>query len=569
MINPAQAVNYAMARLLLQNDVPDPQLEAVICYDRPDLEGDQPHASDLAPIDVFETRPASYRFKNWNVGRDEKVARAVRYHFGSGGEKWSTTSNRPLDDPRQLSDAYSPWVGPGAVEIINRHPQLKPLMAPAPVVIASNGKAVLGYGGEVKHAKAFAPVGDGKAAICRKFANLSAATRIYKQGTPKEDIVRALLAEEGNSAIMLEDIAAPDCYYIEKELTERAGIPVMHDDQHGTAMVSLAGLINSLRVTGRVAMNATRDEIRAALGEVKVVVSGAGSSAIATANLFVKNGVQPHHVFMLDTGGLLYRDREDYHGLNAEKHEYARGPRALEKYGFDRVWDGRKNLHRISLEDVMAKVRPDVFVGLSGKDAFRDKSIIRLMAEKPIIFAMANPDPEITPDELRELGIVGAVVATGRSDYPNQVNNALVYPFLFRAVVIEAQATRITDTMKAAAAYTLADLALEEVPPGVVRAYRLEQLAFGADYIIPKQIDPRLRVEVTMAVIEQAFRDGVTRYEFKSEAQKLRFLKLVRDKLRDEAGMISATEAQMLGADYEREFGYTGFGTVAQWREAA
>jgi malate dehydrogenase (oxaloacetate-decarboxylating)(NADP+) len=294
-------------------------------------------------------------------------------------------------------------------------------------------------------------------------------------------VVRAIAPTFGG--INLEDIKAPECFVIEERLKEMLDIPVFHDDQHGTAIIATAGLINALEVVGK------------KIEDVQIVVNGAGASAIACSEMFILAGVRRENITMLDSRGVVHTGRKE--GMNEYKARFARET------------DAR------TLEDAMQGV--DVFVGLSVADVVT-QDMVRSMGERPIIFAMANPDPEIKY-ELAKEARPDAIVATGRSDYPNQVNNVLGFPFIFRGA-LDVQACRINEEMKLAAAHALAALAREDVPDSVLKAYDLESLKFGPDYIIPKPFDPRVLLWEAPAVAEAAMKSGVTRRQIDLDAYR-------------------------------------------------
>ena len=397
---------------------------------------------------------------------------ALALHAAGRPGKLETRISKPLRTARDLSLAYSPGVAEPCLHI-HRDPALaydyttKGNM----VAVISNGTAVLGLGN--LGALASKPVMEGKVALFKRFADIDGIDLEVSTEEVDEfvDCVRYLGASFGG--INLEDIKAPECFVIEQRLRELMDIPVFHDDQHGTAIVAAAGLINACHLTGR------------ALSDIRLVVNGAGAAAIACAELVKAMGVRPEGVTLCDTKGVVYRGRTA--GMNQWKSAHA-----VET-------DAR------TLAEAVAGA--DVFFGLSVRGALTAE-MVRSMAGRPIIFAMANPDPEITPEEARAVRD-DAIVATGRSDYPNQVNNVLGFPYIFRGA-LDVRAGTINDAMKVAAAEALAALAREDVPDEVHRASG-GRLAFGPDYIIPHAVDPRLISRVPPAVARAATESGVAR----------------------------------------------------------
>jgi malate dehydrogenase (oxaloacetate-decarboxylating)(NADP+) len=337
------------------------------------------------------------------------------------------------------------------------------------VAVISNGTAILGLGN--LGALAAKPVMEGKAVLFKRFADVDAIDIEVATDDAQRFIDAVELLEPSFGGINLEDIAAPDCFVIEQTLKERMKIPVFHDDQHGTAIITAAGLINACHLTGR------------KMGEIKVVVNGAGAAAIACTELIKAMGVKGDHVTMCDRKGVIYKGRTDL--------------------------DQWKSAHAVETDArtlADACIGADVFLGLSAAGALKPQ-MVETMGKEPIIFAMANPDPEIRPEDARAVK-PDAIVATGRSDYPNQVNNVLGFPFIFRGA-LDVRATAINDEMKIAAAEALAELAREPVPEEVAAAYGGRSQSFGRDYIIPAPFDPRLMEVVASAVAEAAGRTGV------------------------------------------------------------
>jgi malate dehydrogenase (oxaloacetate-decarboxylating)(NADP+) len=378
-----------------------------------------------------------------------------------------------------LSLAYTPGVAVPCLEI-KRDPEAayKYTSKGNLVAVVTNGSAVLGLGDI--GGLAGKPVMEGKAVLFKRFADIDVYDLEIDSHDP-EDIIRTVqLLEPTFGGINLEDIRAPECFYIEERLKELMDIPVFHDDQHGTAIISGAALINALDIVGKDPKH------------VKVVYNGAGAAGIACADLHVLLGVQPENMIMCDSKGVLYVGRED--GMNPYKAKY------------QRETDQR------ALADALRGA--DVFIGVSAKDVVTGE-MAASMAENPIIFAMANPDPEITPEAVLAVR-QDAIMATGRSDYPNQVNNVLGFPFVFRGA-LDVRARAITDEMKIAAAMGLAELAREDVPEAVSRAYGNEEFRFGRNYIIPKPFDSRVLTSVAPAVARAAIESGVARVEIDLE----------------------------------------------------
>ena len=398
---------------------------------------------------------------------------ALLLHSSGRPGKLEITPTKPLTTQRDLSLAYSPGVAVPCLRIAEDPSTAYDYTAKGNVVaVISNGTAVLGLGD--LGALASKPVMEGKAVLFKRFADVDGIDLEVDTRDVDEFVncVRFLGASFGG--INLEDIKAPDCFIIEERLRELLDIPVFHDDQHGTAIIAAAGLINACDITGR--------DIR----DVKMVVNGAGAAGIACAELFTTMGVPRENIILCDTKGVVYRGRTD--GMNQWKSSFA-------------VATDKRTLQE-------AVAGSDVFVGLSAKGAMTPE-MVKSMADKPIIFALANPDPEITPEEVKAVR-ADAIVATGRSDYPNQVNNVLGFPYLFRGA-LDVRATTINEAMKIAAAKALAALAREDVPDEVDAAYSGRRLRYGADYIIPVPFDPRLIVTVPAAVAQAAMESGVAR----------------------------------------------------------
>ncbi len=396
---------------------------------------------------------------------------ALELHASGRPGKLEIRATKPLTTQRDLSLAYSPGVAAPCLRINQDPAAAYDYTAKGNLVaVISNGTAVLGLGN--LGALAAKPVMEGKAVLFKRFADIDGIDLEVDTQDVDEFVNCVRFLGRSWGGINLEDIKAPECFIIEQRLKELLDIPVFHDDQHGTAIIAAAGLINALHLTGR-------DR-----GSVRMVINGAGSAGIACADLLKSMGVPHDGILLCDTRGVIYKGREA--GMNQWKSAHA------------------VETDKRSLEDAMRGA--DVVFGLSIKGAF-SKQMVATMAAKPVIFAMANPDPEITPEEVAEVR-ADAIVATGRSDYPNQVNNVLGFPYIFRGA-LDVRASSINMEMKIAAAEALARLAREEVPEEVSRAYGEESLRFGQDYIIPAPFDPRLIVAVPRAVAEVAMRTGV------------------------------------------------------------
>ena len=395
---------------------------------------------------------------------------AIEYHSRGRPGKIEIIATKPMATQRDLSLAYSPGVAVPVQAIADDPGRAYELTAKGNLVaVITNGTAILGMGN--LGALAAKPVMEGKAVLFKRFADVDSIDIEVATEDAQKFIDAVALLEPSFGGINLEDIAAPDCFVIEQALKERMNIPVFHDDQHGTAIITAAGLINACFLTDR------------KLADIKVVVNGAGAAAIACTELIKAMGVRPDHVIMCDRKGVIYTGRD---GVDQWKsaHAVKTDTRTLAE-----ALDGA-----------------DVFLGLSAAAALKPE-MIATMAKDPIIFAMANPDPEISPPDARAAR-PDAIIATGRSDYPNQVNNVLGFPFIFRGA-LDVRATAINDEMKIAAANALAELAREAVPEEVAAAYGGMVHSFGRDYIIPAPFDPRLMEVVASAVAEAAGRTGV------------------------------------------------------------
>jgi malate dehydrogenase (oxaloacetate-decarboxylating)(NADP+) len=397
-------------------------------------------------------------------------AEALDFHSRGRPGKIEIIATKPMSTQRDLSLAYSPGVAVPVRAIADDPGKAYDLTAKGNLVaVISNGTAILGLGN--LGALAAKPVMEGKAVLFKRFADVDSIDIEVATEDAQRFIEAVELLEPSFGGINLEDIAAPDCFVIEQALRERMNIPVFHDDQHGTAIITAAGLINACHLTGR------------SLGDIRVVVNGAGAAAIACTELIKAMGVKGDHVIMCDRKGVISKDRTD---LDQWKSAHA-------------VATDKKNLAE-------ALVGADVFLGLSAAGALKPE-MVEKMAKEPIIFAMANPDPEIWPPDAKAVR-PDAIIATGRSDFPNQVNNVLGFPFIFRGA-LDVRATGINEEMKIAAAEALAELAREPVPEEVAAAYGGRMQSFGPDYIIPAPFDPRLMEVVASAVAEAAGRTGV------------------------------------------------------------
>lgn len=392
-------------------------------------------------------------------------------HASGKPGKIEIRATKPLNTQKDLALAYSPGVAAPCLEIAKDASKAYAYTDKGnTVAVVSNGTAVLGLGNI--GALASKPVMEGKAVLFKRFGDVDAVDVEIDSEDPDKVVETTALIASGFGGINLEDIKAPECFYIEKELRSRLGIPVFHDDQHGTAIVVAAALLNGLELTGK------------KIEDVKVVVNGAGAAAIACSSLIRSLGVK--HIVMCDTKGVIYKGRSA--GMNPWKETFAAETEA-----------------RTLAEAVKGA---DVFLGLSVKGVLTG-DMVKTMTARPMIFAMANPDPEITPDEAHA-AVPDAIVATGRSDYPNQINNILGFPYIFRGA-LDVRASTVNEEMKLAAAHALAELARRPVPEEVKKAYRGKDLSFGPEYIIPVPFDPRLIEVVPPAIAKAAADTGVAR----------------------------------------------------------
>jgi malate dehydrogenase (oxaloacetate-decarboxylating)(NADP+) len=397
----------------------------------------------------------------------------LEYHGSGRPGKIEVVPTKRLDTQRDLSLAYSPGVAKAVEEIERRPDAVYDCTAKGNLVaVVSNGTAILGLGD--RGPLASKPVMEGKGVLFKRFADIDVFDLELDAGSPEEVIrvVRALAPTFGG--INLEDIKAPECFVIETELKKSLDIPVFHDDQHGTAIISGAALLNALSITGR------------KIDSIKVVVSGAGAAAIACAEFYVTMGVKREAIRLVDTKGVVYRGRTV--NMNAYKEKFA------------------ADTPERTLADAVKGA--DVFLGLSAPNILTP-DMLRTMGKKPIVFACANPDPEIRY-ELAWQARPDAIVGTGRSDFPNQINNLLGFPYIFRGA-LDVRARTINDEMKLAAAHALAELAHEETPECVGEAYGVGRFVFGQDYLLPKPLDPRILLWEAPAVARAAMESGVAR----------------------------------------------------------
>jgi malate dehydrogenase (oxaloacetate-decarboxylating)(NADP+) len=404
------------------------------------------------------------------------------HHLNNKPGKIAVVPTKPLDTQRDLALAYSPGVAEPVLEI-EKDPSLAyQYTAKGNLVgVISNGTAILGLGD--RGALASKPVMEGKGVLFKKFADIDVFD-IEINATAIDELVKIVAGIAPTfGGINLEDIKAPECFEVERRLIEMLDIPVFHDDQHGTAIIASAGLLNGLDLVGK------------KIETARFVVSGAGASALTCARMAIKLGAKPENVLLVDSKGVVYKGRSE--GMNQYKQELAVETAAR------------------SLADAVNGA--DVFYGLS-VGGLLTPEMVATMAKNPLIFAMANPDPEITYEDAKQAR-PDAIVATGRSDYPNQINNVLGFPYIFRGA-LDVRARTINDEMKIAAARALAELAREDVPDSVLRAYGIESLKYGADYIIPKPFDPRVLLWVAPAVAEAAMQTGVAQHAVDLDAYR-------------------------------------------------
>jgi len=407
---------------------------------------------------------------------------SLEYHRKGRRGKIEVAATKPCITQRDLSMAYTPGVAEPCREIHSDPLNAYKYTAKGNLVaVVTNGTAVLGLGNIGPLAGK--PVMEGKGVLFKRFADIDVFDIELNADDP-DDIIKAVqLMEPTFGGINLEDIKAPECFYIEETLKETTNIPIFHDDQHGTAIISGAALINAVELVGK------------EMSKVKIVVNGAGAAGIACAEMYILLGAKRENIVMCDSKGVIYKGRTA--GMNKYKERFS------------------KNTELRTLADAMRDA--DVFCGVSVKDCVT-KEMVRSMANDPIIFAMANPDPEITYEDAVDAR-KDVIIATGRSDYPNQVNNVLGFPFIFRGA-LDVRATQINDEMKIAAAHALARLAKEDVPDSVCRAYDVDRLIFCREYIIPKPFDPRVLLWEAPAVAKAAMESGVARNHIDLEEYK-------------------------------------------------
>ncbi|ANU37692.1 malic enzyme-like NAD(P)-binding protein [Vibrio scophthalmi] len=399
---------------------------------------------------------------------------ALDYHALPTAGKIAVELTKPAETALDLALAYSPGVAEPVREIAQNPDNVYKYTAKGNMVaVISNGTAILGLGNLGPLASK--PVMEGKALLFKRFAGLDSIDIEVKHRTIEEFVDTVANIADTFGGINLEDIKAPDCFEIEKQLIERCDVPVFHDDQHGTAIVTAAGMLNAVELQGKKLEDAT------------IVCLGAGAAAVACMELLIKCGAMREKIYMLDRKGVIHTRRDD---LNEYKKLFA------------------NNTDKRTLEDVIEGA--DLFLGVSGPNLLPPEAL-KLMADKPIVFACSNPDPEIKP-ELAHQVRDDLIMGTGRSDYPNQVNNVLCFPFIFRGA-LDVRASEINDEMKLAAVDAIRQLAKEPVPVEVLKAAGVESLEFSSSYIIPKPMDPRLLPHVAKAVAQAAVDSGVARIE--------------------------------------------------------
>lgn len=404
---------------------------------------------------------------------DSLFQASLNFHAEGKPGKLEIHPTKPLLTQRDLSLAYSPGVAEPVRAIAHNPDTVYDYTAKGNLVaVISNGTAILGLGN--LGALASKPVMEGKAVLFKRFAGIDSIDLELNTEDPDRIINAVELLEPTFGGINLEDIKAPECFIIERTLRERMNIPVFHDDQHGTAVIASAGLMNALQLTKRV------------IGETSVVINGAGAAGIAIADMLVSIGISKERLTLCDTQGVIYEGRQQ--GMNAYKAAHARSTPLR------------------TLDDVLKGC--DVFIGVSKAGALTE-AMLTSMAPQPIVFALANPDPEMPYADAKRVR-PDVLMATGRSDTPNQINNVICFPFLFRGA-LDTRATTINDAMKIAAARAIAELAHEEVPPSVLETYQLASLRFGPEYFIPKPFDARLLTQVSTAVAKASMESGVAR----------------------------------------------------------
>ncbi|CAH0541728.1 NADP-dependent malic enzyme [Vibrio marisflavi CECT 7928] len=400
--------------------------------------------------------------------------RALDYHALPTPGKIEVSLTKPAETVEDLSLAYSPGVAEPVREIAQNTDNVYKYTAKGNLVaVISNGTAILGLGNLGPMASK--PVMEGKSLLFKRFAGIDSIDIEVKHRTIEEFVDTVANISDTFGGINLEDIKAPDCFEIEKQLIERCDVPVFHDDQHGTAIVTAAGMLNAIELQGK------------KLQEATIVCLGAGAAAIACMELLIKCGAMREKIYMLDRKGVIHTRRDN---LNEYKQLFA------------------NNTDKRTIEDVIEGA--DVFLGVSGPNLLSPEAL-KLMADKPVVFACSNPDPEIKPEVAHEVR-QDLIMGTGRSDYPNQVNNVLCFPFIFRGA-LDVRAREINDEMKLAAVEAIRELAKEDVPKDILKAAGVKELKFGKDYIIPKPMDYRLLPRVAKAVAQAAIDSGVARID--------------------------------------------------------
>ncbi len=411
---------------------------------------------------------------------------ALDYHAKPRPGKLCIGITKPFTTQDELSLAYSPGVAEPVEEIANNPEEAYRYTSKGNLVaVITDGSAILGLGN--LGALASKPVMEGKAVLFKKFADIDVFDIEVATQDADQFIQTVVNIAPTFGGINLEDIGAPHCFKIERELVEKLDIPVFHDDQHGTAIVLAAGLLNALELQGK------------RIGEVKLVCVGAGAAGIACMTLLVALGAKRENIFLLDRKGVIHSERGD-----------------LDQPGCEQKRQFALKTSKRTLEQAMSGA--DVFIGLSGPDLV-SQDMVRSMAPRAIVLPMSNPDPEILPELVKAVR-PDAIIGTGRSDYPNQVNNVLGFPYLFRGA-LDVRARRFTQAMHMAAVHALKDLAKLPVPQSVLEAYELEALSFGPDYIIPKPLDPRLIDRIPPAVARAAIESGVARSDYPKHYPRL------------------------------------------------
>jgi malate dehydrogenase (oxaloacetate-decarboxylating)(NADP+) len=410
---------------------------------------------------------------------EDQKQKALEYHSGVNGKsrpgKVAIEITKPCDSQDELSMAYTPGVAEPVRAIDANKDAVYQYTAKGNLVaVITDGSAVLGLGNV--GALAAKPVMEGKSVLFKKFADIDVYDIEVDSSSPQKFIDTVVSISPTFGGINLEDIAAPYCFEIEKALIEKLDIPVFHDDQHGTAIIIAAGLLNALEIQGKT------------IDSVSIVCLGAGSAGVSSMRLLVSLGAKKENIYLIDRKGVIHSGRDD---LNIYKQEFA------------------TQTDKRTLEDAMSGA--DVFIGVSGPNLV-DEGMLRSMANKPVVFALSNPEPEISP-EIANKARDDLIMATGRSDYPNQVNNVLGFPFIFRGA-LDVRASVINEEMKVAAVKALAKLAHEPVPDEILKIYEIDKMEFGPGYIIPTPFDVRLRNYVSAAVAKAAVDSGVARLPY-------------------------------------------------------